>query len=887
MVAHLVQPPGTGGNDSQVLILRTSVVIATRNRAALLRRCVEAVAAQEKPPGGFEVLIVDSASTDQTPRVADELAQKYAGKVRAVREDRPGLSRARNRALRETEGELLAFLDDDAVPQPRWLHSLVKTMDESGAVAVGGRVIGIWPAGAPPRWLHEHVRNFVAGASPQGDQARPYGPAEWPGGGNSLIRRQAIEAAGGFNERLGRIGDNLLSGEEVELFQQIARTGLPMIFAPDAVIHHQVHGERLRPGWIIRRMWAEGVSRARIDPPPRLRRALVEMLAIFPLQAMANVLRLRPNHVINACLWIVHHLGMLLERARQARTSWPIESPGAAKVAAVFPLLPDPTAFLARIRARMPNAEITFYTANAEAENRAQKSGVSKTIFRPLTELSPFVPALLRKEKHDLAVMAFAPDQARHYVMFLVQTALWRRVKKIADVNGVWKPFSTLLPQTLWLFTCYVMRAVLLAVLVNLLWILALPLTVAIRLLRGAGLSDAMAVFRSTRRSLGAPAAYVLLNPDRPLLPFLGAASVLADLIRGPTRLSNRAPRRLLLIRLDHLGDLIATTGILSALKAGPEPWEITMIVGPWGTPVLRDDDRIDKLLIYPTRETAFARDAALPPDADEQRRAVRRWLKSQTFDVVVDPISGVDQTRLAYLPRAAQRITTHANRWFLHGVAEVVPFQHETPEPRRLVDLFARAGLQAGGFAPSLRLGETTKQEAASLLGKSGLHDKNFLALHTGGAWEGRRWPLPCFVDVARRARERFGFVPAAFFGPDEAAAETAWLAATKDIGGRAFRGAPLPVVFAVISRAAAFIGNDSGLLHAAAAGGVSSLGIFGPGDLARWTPQGRRAAAVSLHFPCSPCYQSFCTDPRCLLELDVDLVWPALVALIERGGD
>ena len=89
---------------------------------------------------------------------------------------------------------------------------------------------------------------------------------------------------------------------------------------------------------------------------------------------------------------------------------------------------------------------------------------------------------------------------------------------------------------------------------------------------------------------------------------------------------------------------------------------------------------------------------------------------------------------------------------------------------------------------------------------------------------------------------------------------------------------GAPLPTIFGVLARASAFAGNDSGLMHAAAALGVPTLGVFGPGDFTRWRPVGPRAAAVSLELACSPCYQSYCTDRRCLSELDADRAWEAL---------
>jgi ADP-heptose:LPS heptosyltransferase/glycosyltransferase involved in cell wall biosynthesis len=870
---------------------RTCVVIATRNRADLLRRCAEAVMRQEEPPGGFEVLIVDSASNDHTPQTAGELEERFAGKVRAVREEQAGLSRARNRALRETGGEWLAFLDDDAVPRTDWLRKLVAALEAHDAAAAGGCTNSIWPA-PRPSWARGVIEPFFEVYRPRGERLdgaeRLRFPVN-PNPGNMVVRRDALTEFGGFAEHLGRTGDIALTSEDYPFFAWLDARRKKVVFAPDAMIDHDVHAERLNIGWLARRFYGEGVTNARLGFPfPNW--LLVVATLLRPWAAMRYGALGRWDRAVYNLLVPVHNLALLVERARlRHRRSKGIETaaPPARKVCAIFPLLPDPSAFLARVRERFPDATINLYTTNPEAAKRAPDCLVDKVYFRPLTAVSPLAPLDAIREGYKTVVVACETAHLKLYGMFLFQAFTWPGVKRFFDIDS--RPAGATAGLRLLLRAMFgeIIPRALLGGALHAIWLASVPAALACGWRRGRAKTDAALFWASTRRALRSPLPYLALHPAQDLSCFAAAFQVRADFARGPAKTQGNITRRLLLIRLDHLGDLIATTGVLSALKAGPEPWEIAMIIGPWGAPVLRDDDRIDKLLIYPTRETALARNAKLPTDAAEQRRAVRRWLKAQTFDVVVDPISGVDQTRLAYLPRAARRITTHANRWFLHGVAEVVPFQYEAPETQRLVDLLARAGIQAGGFTPSLRLGESAKQEAAALLEKNGLRDKNFLAVHAGGAWEGRRWPLPCFIDVARRAHERFGFIPAAFFGPDEAAAETTWLAAAMDIGGRAFRGAPLPVVFAIISRAAAFIGNDSGLLHAAAAGGVSSLGVFGPGDLARWTPQGRRAAAVSLHFPCSPCYQSFCTDPRCLLELDVDQVWRAFMALIERGGD
>ena len=101
-----------------------SVVICTHNRADLVGRAVEAALAETHGHRG-EVVVVDNASTDATPAVLEDLVRRGNGDLRVVQEPRLGLSLARNLGLAEARGEVVAYLDDDAIPRPGWLGALL------------------------------------------------------------------------------------------------------------------------------------------------------------------------------------------------------------------------------------------------------------------------------------------------------------------------------------------------------------------------------------------------------------------------------------------------------------------------------------------------------------------------------------------------------------------------------------------------------------------------------------------------------------------------------------------------------------------------------------------------------------------------------------------
>ena len=113
-----------------------TVVICTHNRATVVRAAIERALGEARQAGG-EVLVVDNASTDDTPALLAALAHD-APDLRVVQEERLGLSAARNRGLSEAHGDVVAYLDDDAVPRPGWLAALLAPYANPGVGCVGG-----------------------------------------------------------------------------------------------------------------------------------------------------------------------------------------------------------------------------------------------------------------------------------------------------------------------------------------------------------------------------------------------------------------------------------------------------------------------------------------------------------------------------------------------------------------------------------------------------------------------------------------------------------------------------------------------------------------------------------------------------------------------------
>ena len=241
--------------------LALSVVVCTHNRPHDLRRCLDALAALKDP---VEIIVVDSASEPDCRLLVQDMAQKIPH-LRYIREDRPGLSLARNRGVAEANGRFVAFIDDDAAPRSDWARRVVEAFAADQAIGcVGGACIARFEVqGQRPPWLSDRLLQF-AGITNFGETPREArSSSEWPFGANIAFRSTALPSSVPFAEELGRYGEKLLSGEEYALIETVRALGWKVWLEPRAVVEHTVHLERCESRYYWRRLWWAGVTRAR------------------------------------------------------------------------------------------------------------------------------------------------------------------------------------------------------------------------------------------------------------------------------------------------------------------------------------------------------------------------------------------------------------------------------------------------------------------------------------------------------------------------------------------------------------------------------------------------------------------------------------------------
>ncbi|MFB7592941.1 glycosyltransferase [Streptomyces sp. NPDC056169] len=231
---------------------RTAVIVATRERPESLARALDSLLAQDHPD--HELIVVDNAP--RTTDTHDLVTRKYAGRVRYVREDTPGLAVAHNTGAAATDAAVLAFTDDDVIADPHWLTALTAPFAaDPGLGCVTGLILPARLA-TPAQILLESHGGFAKGFAPRlYDPARP--PADEPlfpftagsfgSGANMAFRAPALRRAGGFDPATGT-GTPARGGDDLYAFVAVLAAGFRLRYTPEALVwhHHRETWQDLR-----------------------------------------------------------------------------------------------------------------------------------------------------------------------------------------------------------------------------------------------------------------------------------------------------------------------------------------------------------------------------------------------------------------------------------------------------------------------------------------------------------------------------------------------------------------------------------------------------------------------------------------------------------------
>lgn len=231
--------------------MKICVILCTHNRCHILRQALQSLAASRfEEMLDWEILIVDNNSCDDTAKVAQDLIDMYPGHFRYVFEPTPGRSFALNRGLREADGEILAFTDDDVLVEPNWLDRLTRPLRTEGYAGASGRTLP--PRDFfPPSWLPLHEYYALAPLALFDRGMEPVDLHEAPFGNNMAFRREIFDLYGNFRLDIGRRPGSILGSEDSEFGDRVLSAGERIRYEPSAVLYHAVPSERLTQNYFL------------------------------------------------------------------------------------------------------------------------------------------------------------------------------------------------------------------------------------------------------------------------------------------------------------------------------------------------------------------------------------------------------------------------------------------------------------------------------------------------------------------------------------------------------------------------------------------------------------------------------------------------------------
>ena len=228
-----------------------SIIICTYNRKKYVGETLLRLA-NNRYNGEWELLLIDNNSTDSTASICKTFAAQHPNvPFRYFVETHQGLSYARNRGIKEAQGDWFVFLDDDAFVGENYLERLSQYIQQIPEMdAFGGRIYPLFEDGITPSWLSKWSASWLS-AIDKGDEVCIF-TKDYPIGANMGFSRKTANQCGLFNTDLGRSGKNLIGGEEKDYFNRIKALNATVYYLPDIAVEHCIPPSRTTDEYICR-----------------------------------------------------------------------------------------------------------------------------------------------------------------------------------------------------------------------------------------------------------------------------------------------------------------------------------------------------------------------------------------------------------------------------------------------------------------------------------------------------------------------------------------------------------------------------------------------------------------------------------------------------------
>ncbi|MCE2400024.1 lipopolysaccharide heptosyltransferase II [Candidatus Poribacteria bacterium] len=327
-------------------------------------------------------------------------------------------------------------------------------------------------------------------------------------------------------------------------------------------------------------------------------------------------------------------------------------------------------------------------------------------------------------------------------------------------------------------------------------------------------------------------------------------------------------PERILVVKLDHLGDVLLATPVFSNFRKSYPNTELHALTGAWSRVILENHPDVDKVLEY--NSPAFCRSGQ--PTSFKNALQFYRQLRRHKYDLLVE-LRGDWRIVLFALLRVAPR---RLNRASLQ-IANKLGFSQfsGTHETTRNLDILKRSGIPTPIQTTTFSITEEDEKWASNFLQMHQIDiEQPFIVIHPGSPIPLKRWQPERYAELAdwliTQKHAQILFVGVKDEIPIISQIQDLMEGKSINIAGKT----TITQLASILHTCNVFIGNDSGPMHLAAAVGTQTIGLYGPGDPKRFGPVGDKCQTIRKKPDCPPCLGANCrfgTD-GCMSKIQVD---------------
>lgn len=326
-------------------------------------------------------------------------------------------------------------------------------------------------------------------------------------------------------------------------------------------------------------------------------------------------------------------------------------------------------------------------------------------------------------------------------------------------------------------------------------------------------------------------------------------------------------PKRILVVKLDHLGDVILATPVFSNLHQAYPNAELHALTGGWSRVVLERHPDVNEVLEY--NSPTFQRTEQ--STSLKQALHLYQQLRRQKYDMVVELRGDWRTVWFAFLRFAPHRLSRAALQ--IANKLRLSRFSG-THETTRNLDVLKHAGIPTSIQTATFSVPDEDKKWASDFLAKHRIDRQDpLVAIHPGSPIPLKRWLPGRYAELADwlivQKRAQVLFVGVADEMPIIIEIQRLMPGGSINIAGET----TLTQLASILHTCNVFIGNDSGPMHLAAAVGTQTIGLYGPGDPTRFGPAGEQCQTIRRKLDCPPCLGTTCRfgEKGCMSEIQV----------------